>query len=68
MKQEMRGWQWHQLDHTQIICTLLHTDNHTSTSSLSFTCLMLFLMLNRVEALKANISGNAASCGLWGRK
>jgi len=28
------GWQWHQLDHMQIICTLLQTDNHASTSSL----------------------------------
>jgi len=25
------GWQWHQLDHMQIICTSLHTDKHTST-------------------------------------
>ena len=30
------GWQWHQLDHMQIICTLLQTDNHVSTSPLSF--------------------------------
>jgi len=30
------GWQWHQLDHMQIICTLLQTDNHASTSQLSF--------------------------------
>ena len=29
MKQEMNGWQWNQLDHMQIICTLLQTDNHT---------------------------------------
>jgi len=36
MKQEMTGWQWHQLDHVQIICTSLHTDNHASTSSLNF--------------------------------
>jgi len=36
MKQEMMGWQWHQLDHMQIICTSLQTDNHASTSSLSF--------------------------------
>jgi len=43
MKQEMTGWQWHQLDHTQIICTLLQTDNHASTSSLIFTSQMLFL-------------------------
>jgi len=37
MKQEMMGWQWHQLDHMQIICTSsLHTDNHASTLSVSF--------------------------------
>jgi len=35
MKQEMMGRQWHQLDHMQIIHTLLQTDNnHASTSSL----------------------------------
>jgi len=28
-------WQWHQLDHMQI-CTSLQTDNHASTSPLSF--------------------------------
>jgi len=33
----MMGWQWHQLDHMQVICTLLQTDNHASTSPLSFT-------------------------------
>jgi len=32
----MMGWQWHQLDHTQIICISLQTDNHASTSPLSF--------------------------------
>jgi len=36
MKQEMMGWQWHQLDDIQIICTSLQTDNHASTSSLNF--------------------------------
>jgi len=30
------GMQWHQLDNTQTICTSLHTDNHTNTSSLNF--------------------------------
>ena len=30
------GWQWHQLDHMQIICTTLQTDNHANTSPLSF--------------------------------
>ena len=29
------GWQWHQLDHMQTICTSPQTDNHTSTSSLN---------------------------------
>jgi len=30
MKQEVMGWQWHQFDHMQIICTSrsLQTDNH----------------------------------------
>jgi len=28
-------WQWHQLGYMQI-CTLLQTDNHASTSPLSF--------------------------------
>jgi len=36
LEQEMMGWQWHQLDHMQIICTSLQTDNHTSTSPLRF--------------------------------
>jgi len=36
LEQEMMGWQWHQLDHMQIICISLQTDNHASTSSLSF--------------------------------
>jgi len=36
MKQEMMRWQWHQLNHMQIICTSLQTDNHDSISSLKF--------------------------------
>jgi len=28
-------WQWHQLGHMQV-CTLLQTDNHASTPTLSF--------------------------------
>jgi len=36
MKQEMIERQWHQLDHVQIICTSLQTDNHASTSPLIF--------------------------------
>ena len=34
LKQEMMGWQWHQLNHVQIICTSLQTDNHANTSSI----------------------------------
>jgi len=29
------GWQWHQLDHMQTICTSLQTYSHTNTSSLN---------------------------------
>jgi len=36
MKEEMMGWQWYQLDHMQIICTSLQTDNHDSTLSRNF--------------------------------
>jgi len=36
LKQEMMGWQWHQLDHIQIICTLLQTDNDVSMPSFHF--------------------------------
>ena len=32
LEQQMMGWQGHQLDHMQIICTMLQTDNHASTS------------------------------------
>jgi len=38
----MSGWQWHQLDHMQIICTSLQTDDHANMSI--FTGRMPFLM------------------------
>jgi len=47
MKQEMMEWQWHQLDHMQIICTSLPTDKHTGTLSVNFCSQMLFLMPNQ---------------------
>jgi len=47
MKEQMMGWRWHQLDHMQIICTSLQTDNHASTSPLSFYGRMLFLPPNQ---------------------
>ena len=47
LKQEKIGWQWHQLNRMQIICTSLRTDNHASTSSLHiFTGRMSFLPPN----------------------
>jgi len=51
----MMGWQWHQLDHMQIIFTSLQTDNNTSSPPLSFlqagcpSC----RPANSVKALKA---------------
>jgi len=41
-------WQWHQLDHMQV-CTSLQTDNHASTSPLSFSR----RPTNSIKALKA---------------
>jgi len=36
MKQEMKVWQWHQLNYMQIIYTSLKTDNYASISSFNF--------------------------------
>jgi len=50
------GWQWHQLDHVQIISTSLQTDNHASTSSLNFLqagCAS-WRPANSVKAVKTN--------------
>ena len=55
MKQETIGWLWHQLDHIQIIGTLLQTDNHASTSSLNILQAACYSWrpTNSVKALKA---------------
>ena len=47
-------WQWHQLGHMQV-CTLLQTNNHVSTSPLSFlqTGCPSCRPTNSVKALKA---------------
>jgi len=34
----MTGWQWHQLDHMQIICTALQADNYCAIFKCYFTC------------------------------
>jgi len=54
MKQEMTGWQWHQLDHMQIICTSLETDKarqHVMTQFLQAEC-SSWRPTNSVKALK----------------
>ena len=56
LEQEMIGWQWHQVDHMQIICASLQTDNHASTPPLRFlqarcpSC----CPTNSIKALKVN--------------
>ena len=51
LKQEMMGWQWHQLDHMQVICTSLQTDNHASNTSLDASVLPL---LRRTKTTKTS--------------
>jgi len=43
----MMGWQWHQVDHIQIICTSLQTDNHTSRHHSVFAGWIPFLPPNQ---------------------
>jgi len=43
----MIGWQWHQVDRMQIICTLLNTDNHIITHHSFFAGQMPFLVPNQ---------------------
>jgi len=50
VKQEVMGWQWHELDHMQIICSSLQTGNHVNTSSLNL--LQAGRSSNSVKALK----------------
>jgi len=45
MKQEMTGWQKHQLDHMQIICILLQADTTPASHHSVFIGRMPFLQL-----------------------
>ena len=56
------GWQWHQLDHTQVIFTSPQTNNHTSTASLKFLWAECSSCrpTNSVKALKANTAHKAS--------
>ena len=64
-------WQWHQLGHMQV-CTWLQTDNHSSTTPLSF--LQAGCPTNSVKALKAAKLVTAllnyceGNCGPGGKK
>ena len=53
----MMGWQWHQLNHMQIICTSLQTDNQTTTTVPHHSVLQAGCPLchptNNIKALKA---------------
>jgi len=68
LEEEIMRWQWHQLDHMQIICILLQTDHHTSISA-------QFLQAgwpscrstNSIKALKAHYYQRFSS-GIKGRK
>jgi len=46
LAQEMTGWQWHVLDHMQIICTSLQTDSMPVPHHSVFTVRMPFLPPN----------------------
>jgi len=53
MKQEMMGWQWHQLDHTHFVYTSLQTENHANTSPVfkNELILMIFGTQNPKETI-----------------
>ena len=49
----MMGWQLHQLEHMQIICTSLQTDNHDSTSpQISHLQTVILSNINRFSKLQ----------------
>jgi len=69
------GWQWHQLDHMQVNCTSLQTDNHVNTSPLNFFqagCTSWqpansVKILKTMKALKASWTNSmcVCVCGTW---
>jgi len=65
MKHETTGWQWHQVDHVQIICTSLQTDNNASTSPQAACC--FWCPASSVKALKAFYSPtrDVGECPTW---
>jgi len=61
LQQEMMGWQWHQLDHMQIICTSLQTYSHASTPSLIQYNKILVLMTRMVNHYRAESEARAVA-------
>jgi len=61
LEQEMMGWQWHQLDHIEIICTLLQTTTPVAHHSvfLQAGC-PIYWPANTIKAVKAVILLNCA--------
>ena len=58
-------WQWHQLGHMQV-CTLLQTDNHTSTPPLTFfTGRIPFLPPNQQHQSTEGLNVSWKSPGNW---
>jgi len=70
----MMGWQWHQLDHLQVVCTLLQTDNRASTSSFVwsynnneflnvrlFDCICMWVVASRIQHEGNNVSSPGVS-------
>ena len=58
----MNGWQWHQLNHMQVNCTSLQTDNMPAphqSSLKSFTGQMLFLPPNQQRQCTEDTGKNA---------
>ena len=59
------GWQWHQPDHMQVICTSLQTDNHASTSSLTFLPGWMSFLPPNQQRQSRDMKG-VAKCRKWG--
>ena len=54
----MTGWQWIQLDNMQVTCISLQTDNHASTSKLTF------YMPDALPAAQPTVSKHCRQCKL----
>ena len=58
-------WQWHQLDHMQIICTSLQTDNHTNTHTTFNGPFSGSTQVSRYQKGKTNLDFTGARDSEW---